>query len=165
LSEAQLANLKKGREAGLATARAKKLEREKQKKEDEEILLKAKEEIKKVDIEPLSEEVKEPITKQPEPDLITYDDDDEEEIEKPILKTLFHQLFRTTNHHQRLYLHHVGVEASDDKIKQLIFLYPDFVPPLDSFLSGFCMCIVGPSGSGKTNYLQCIQLKNHHLPI
>jgi ABC-type phosphate transport system ATPase subunit len=32
-------------------------------------------------------------------------------------------------------------------------LHPDFVPPLDSFLSGFCMCIVGPSGSGKTNYL------------
>jgi ABC-type lipoprotein export system ATPase subunit len=31
-------------------------------------------------------------------------------------------------------------------------LNSEFVPPLDSFLSGFCMCIVGPSGSGKTNY-------------
>jgi len=82
LSEAQLANLKKGREKALEKARAKKLEREKQKKEDEQILLKAKEEIKKVDIEPLSE-VEEVITKQPEPDLITYDDDDDEEIEKP----------------------------------------------------------------------------------
>jgi len=32
-------------------------------------------------------------------------------------------------------------------------LHEDFVPPLNSFVSGFCMCIVGPSGSGKTNYL------------
>jgi DNA replication protein DnaC len=32
-------------------------------------------------------------------------------------------------------------------------LNKNFVPPLDSFLSGFCFCLVGPSGSGKTNYL------------
>lgn len=32
-------------------------------------------------------------------------------------------------------------------------LHKDFVPPLDSFVCGFCACIVGPSGSGKTNYL------------
>ncbi len=32
-------------------------------------------------------------------------------------------------------------------------LHKDFLPPLDSYVSGFCACIVGPSGSGKSNYI------------
>jgi DNA replication protein DnaC len=32
-------------------------------------------------------------------------------------------------------------------------LCEDFAPPLNSFRSGFNMCVIGPSGSGKTNYL------------
>ena len=83
LSEAQLANLKKGREIGLAKARAKKAEKEKQKKEDEEILLKAKTEIKKIDIEPLSEEP--PIIEPVEPIIKEENDGDyaDDELDKP----------------------------------------------------------------------------------